>query len=390
MTFDYYELSSKFDEIEEKLGYLKGNELAWQYLVDARDQTHTFDSPGDDYVMTQWWLEDCVFPVPGHEVDPTRWFQFEFYVPRDVIADSPDPSKIGAAHEKYMKDVAKGAVEAWHNGASWASGLASYLRQISDSFTRADAAAICSSLEDLHTYVTSDFSVNELDDPYGIDTIRTQWTGKAGTNFNTFYSNYDGQIAQMAWACVQVAQTFAAAAYIIQATQQGVLEFAKSIVKVIDQQLEAWAPAGPPPRDPPEEPAWVADVTAIVSSGWKVLGHVPVVKDVTGQVDAVISAGQDVTNFAKTIADVTGTDLPHIEKMIDAADSEEIYRLLTDTLYDDYQQKYVDGMDSLRTGSSIDPSDSGYQPPVNTSDVLGDMPAPWFPSTDMPGAESLL
>ncbi len=64
--------------------------------------------------------------------------------------------------------------------------------------------------------------------------------------------------------------------------------------------------------------------------------------------------------------------------------------VLTDTLYDDYQQKYVDAMDSLRTGSSIDPGDPDYQPPVNTSDVLGDMPAPWFPSADMPGEESML
>ncbi|CAN5380277.1 hypothetical protein BH09ACT12_BH09ACT12_31910 [soil metagenome] len=390
MTFDYFELSARFDEIEKKLGYLKGNELAWDYLVAARDQLGGLEPPGDDYMPTEWWLEDCVFPVPGHEVDPTRWFQFRFWVPRDVIANSSDPSQIGAANEQYMKDVAKGAVAAWHNGASWASGLASYCRQVSDSFTRADAGAICSSLEDLHTYVTSDFSVNELDDPYGLDTIRAQWTGKAGTNFNTFYSNYDGQIAQMAWASVQVAQTFAAAAYIIQATQQGVLEFAQSIVKIIDQQLGAWAPCGPPPRDPPEEPAWVADVTAIVTSGWKVLGHVPVVKDVTSQVDAVISAGQDVSDFVKTIADVTGTDLPHLQKVIDAADSDEIYHLLTDTLYDDYQQKYVDAMDSLRTGSSIDPGDSGYQPPVNTSDVLDDMPAPWFPSADMPSEESML
>lgn len=389
MSFDYFELSSTFDKIEEKLGYLKGNELAWAYLVAARDQIGSLENPGNDYLPTDWRLENCVFPVPGHEVDPTRWFEFRFWVPRDVIADSSDPSQIGAANQQYMKDVAKGAVEAWHNGASWASGLASYCRQVSDSFTRADAGAICSSLEDLHTRVTSDFSVNVLDDPYGLDTIRTQWTGKAGTSFNTFYSNYDGQIAQMAWASVQVAQTFAAGAYIIQATQQGVLEFAKSIVKIIDQQLEAWAPIGPPPKDPPETPAWVADVTAIVSSGWKVLGHVPVVKDVTGQVDAVISAGQDVSAFVKTIADVTGTDLPHIERMINAADSDEIYGLLTDTLYDDYQRKYVDAMDSLRTGSSIDPSDSGYEPPVNTSDVLDDMPAPWFPATDMPSDQSM-
>ncbi|NHA01170.1 hypothetical protein G5V59_18510 [Nocardioides sp. W3-2-3] len=51
-------------------------------------------------------------------------------------------------------------------------------------------------------------------------------------------------------------------------------------------------------------------MTKIVTSGWKVLGHVPVVKDVKSQFDAVISAGQDVSDFVKTIADVTGTDLP--------------------------------------------------------------------------------
>ncbi len=390
MTFDYFELSATFDEIEEKLGHLKGNELAWEYLVAARDQIGSLESPGEGYVPTEWWLEDCVFPVPGHEVNPRQWFQFRFWVPVDVIANSPDPSAIGAANAQYVKDVARGAVEAWHNGASWASGLASYCRQVSDSFTRADADAICGSLQDLHTYVTSDFSVNELDDPYGIDTIRTQWTGRAGTNFNTFYSNYDGQIAQMAWASVQVAQTFAAAAYIIQATQQGVLEFARSIVTMIDQQLAAWAPIGPPPKDPPEQPAWVADVTAIVTSGWKVLGHVPAVNEVTGRIDKVISAGQDVNNFVQTIADVTGTDLPHFEKMVDAADSGEIYRLLTDTLYDDYQQKYVDAMDSLQTGTAVDPGAAGYQPPVNTSDMLGDMPGEWFTRADMPGEQSML
>ncbi|NHA01171.1 hypothetical protein G5V59_18515 [Nocardioides sp. W3-2-3] len=138
-------------------------------------------APGDGYMPTQWWLEDCKFPVPGHEVDPTRWFEFTFWVPFDEIRNSPDPSKIGAANQKYMKDVAKGAIEAWHNGASWASGLASYCRQVTDSFTRADATSIASALEDLHQYVTSDFSVNVLDDPFGIETIRTQWTGKSGS-----------------------------------------------------------------------------------------------------------------------------------------------------------------------------------------------------------------
>lgn len=389
MTFDYFELSEQFDKIEEKLGYLKGNELAWDYLVAARDQLGGFSPPGDDYFPTDWWLEDCVFPVPGHEVDPRRWFQFRFWTPRDLIANHPDPSELGAAHAQYMKDVAAGAVQAWHNGASWASGLASYCRQVCDSFTRADAQAICRSLEDLHEYVTSDFSVNVLDDPYGIETIRLQWTGRSGSNFNTFYANYDGQLAQMGWACVQVAQTFAAAAHVIHGTQQGVLEFAKSIVSIIDAQLEGWAPIGPPPQDAPEQPAWVADVTKIVTSGWKVLGHIPVVKDVKSQFDAVISAGQDVTDFARTIADVTGTDLPTISKTLDAADSDEIYTLLTETLHDDYQQKYVAAMDALRTGSSIDPGDSGYEPPVNTSDILDDMPPPWFPPADMPGEESL-
>lgn len=389
MTFDYFELSAQFDKIEEKLGYLKGNELAWDYLVAARDQLGGFAAPGDGYMPVNKWLQDVTFPVPGHEVDPSRWFEFIFWVPFDTIRNHSNPTELGEAQEQYMKDVAKGALEAWNNGASWASGLASYCRQVSDSFTRADAATISSALEDLHTYVTSDFSVNVLDDPFGIETIRTQWTGKSGTHFNTFYANYDGQVAQMAWASVQVAQTFAAAAHVIHGTQQGVLEFAKSIVKIIDQQLEAWAPIGPPPRDAPERPAWVADVTKIVTSGWKVLGHVPVVKDVKSQFDAVITAGTDVSNFVKTIADVTGTDLPTLQKTLDAADSDEIYKLLTETLYDDYQQKYVAAMDSLQTGSSIDPDDSGYEPPVNTSDVLDDMPPPWFPRSDMPSEESL-
>ncbi len=388
MTFDYFELSSQFDKIEEKIGYLKGNELAWDYLMAARDQLGGYESPGDDYRPISMWLEDFKFPVPGHEVDPARWFEFIFWVPLDLFGTDAGRTA-AAANGQYMKDVAKGALEAWNNGASWASGLASYCRQITDSFTRADAQAICSALEDLHTYVTSDFSVNVLDDPFGIETIRTQWTGKAGSNFNTFYANYDGQVAQMAWASVQVAQTFAAGAHVIQGTQQGVLEFAKSIVKILDQQLEAWAPIGPPPRDAPDQPAWVADVTKIVTSGWKVLGHVPVVKDVKSQFDAVISAGTDVNNFVKTIADVTGTDLPTLEKTLDAADSDEVYKLLTETLYDDYQQKFVAAMDSLQSGSSIDPGDSGYQPPVNTSDVLDDMPPPWFPPSDMPGEESL-
>ena len=135
MSFDYFELSAEFDKIEEKLGYLKGNELAWEYLVAARDQLGGMAAPGDGYMPSEWWLEDCKFPVPGHEVDPTRWFQFTFWIPFDTIHDSPDPSKLGAANAKYMKDVAAGALQAWHNGASWASGLASYCRQVSDSLT---------------------------------------------------------------------------------------------------------------------------------------------------------------------------------------------------------------------------------------------------------------
>ncbi|WP_278260339.1 hypothetical protein [Nocardioides convexus] len=46
-------------------------------------------------------------------------------------------------------------------------------------------------------------------------------------------------------------------------------------------------------------------------------------------------------------------------------------------------------MDSLQKGTSIDPGDSGYQPPINTSDVMDDMPPPWFPKEDMPSETSM-
>lgn len=391
MAFDYFEFDSQLKKIEEKIGYLKGNELAWQYLVDCRDQLGGFESPGDDYMPTMWWLKDCVFPVPNHPVNPERWFQFRFWTPRDLIRNHPNPQELGAEHEKYMKEVAEGAIEAWHNGASWATGLASYCRQVCDSFTRPDAQNIADNLELLHTKVTSNFSVNVLDDWASLGGIESDWDSKGGRNFQTFYANYDGQIAQMAYSTVQVAQTFAAAAHVIHGTQVGVIEFAKSIVAILDQQLEAWAPAGPAPRKPPEDPPWVADVSKIVTTGWKVLGHIPVVKDVKSQIDAVITAGTDVKNFAVAIADVTGLDLPTITRTLSSADSDDIYELLTTTLYDDYQQKFVAAMDSMKTGTGIDPKDPDYQAPIDTGTARTQLPPlGWFPEVQMPLPESVI
>ena len=395
MAFDYFEFDEQLKKIEEKIGYLKGNELAWQYLVDAREQLGGFEPPGpiEDYHFLNFWLKDCVFPVPGHPVNPDRFFEFKFWVLRDTMFDlSPaQRAKFAGECEQYMKDVAEGAVKAWHNGASWASGLASYCRQVCDSFTRPDAQRIAGDVGLLHSTVISKFSVNVLDDWAKLGGIEGDWDSRAGRNFQTFYANYDGQIAQMAYFSVQVAQAFAAAAYTIHGTQQGVIEFAKSIVRILDQQLEAWAPCGPPPRDAPEDPPWVADVTRIVQSGWKVLGHVPVIKDVKSQIDAVITAGQDVKDFVVTIADVSGVDLPTISKKLSGADSDDIYQLLTSTLYDDYQQKYAAAMDSLQSGTPIDPASPNNAAPIDTGGTRAELPPlGWFPTTEMPLPKSVL
>jgi hypothetical protein len=367
MTFDAAHLSSVFRDIETYLGYLKGNELAYTYLEDVT--WYYFDNdktagPSTFLLNLDHYPAPYEFPCSDelYRVRPeNRVTTFEISYDPHAVPSGTDP------FEPLAKQIRDGADQAWHNGASWASGIGDYLYSLCAQFVRPDVPALAGGIQDLQGQVVQKLDLEARDDWANIGALLDGWHGDAAYAFKTFYANYNDTLAQLAALSAYVTAGFAAGTHVINSTQHGVIKYAESVRTALEDQLAYWR-NGAPPKNPPETPGWVITMTEVSKDAYSLLDHVPVASTVKGYVDKAVSIGSSL----KAIAEDVGIDVepPHEDRPFEAHSADELYQAVTTTLDVDYYQAYDTAMNQLYSGGPVDP-DQADQVPFSAQAVEG-------------------
>jgi hypothetical protein len=365
MSFDKGHLRSVFQDVETYLGYLKGNELAYDYLLETGLYFGIHQvTPGPDvYTLNlNHYPGVYEFPCPdgAYRVRP------EDRVTSFTIGVDPDHLPAGDPFAPLAHEVREHADQAWRNGASWAAGLGDYLYSLCAQFVEPDAATLAATVRQMQHDVVSALDLGARDDWAQIGALLGRWHGEAQYAFSTFYDNYNDALAQCAVFSAYVCAGFAAATRIIAQTQLGVVEFAESIRDALDDQLVAWR-LGKPPADTPKTPAWIAKVEEIASDSYALLDHVPVVSVVKGEVDKVMSIVGSVNAIAGDLG--LDTEPPHEERPFKARTAEELYTDVTNTLNDDYYRAFVRAMNQLYSGTGPTDVDHANRVPFSAQNV---------------------
>jgi hypothetical protein len=342
MTFDRYEFEEVLKDVETLLGYLRGNENAWRYLREA--QRHMEESHRSGVLFPFRLDEGYAFPCPNgrYKVEPSRMVIFNIYLEADQRFDR-DP---------YVKALQQSIDMAWEDGVAWARGVADYCRSICDQFLRPSVSSLVDAVIGIQKEVVSPLLDSPNDDWAELGNFRTQWMGLAADEFNIFYDNYNDTLRRSGLFANLVNVGFASAAKVISGTQFGAQKFVESIRTALEDQLDQWAHWDRQPEDPSPPPPWVADVIKIGTSTLEVAADlVPVVKNVKDKIDEIDTKTGNATQLVKDIEEATGANLlPEKKKHIPVKSAEEIYKGLTETLYDDYYKAYGDALDQIQNG----------------------------------------
>lgn len=346
MSFDRDLFSELLDDIETEVGYLKGNELALDYIrrVKLDNEDPAKISAGSVHA-TLWLDADYRFPCPKDRwrVQPvSNYRSIDVHVHSDP--DNPPPE----GGDAFIKEVQANADKAWHDGATWASGLADYGRSICEQFIAPDADIIAGNMIDLKMNVIDELRIARGDWADLADVLE-EWHGTSAHSFRKFYDHYADTMDIFAGFTAYMLVGFSAAAQTIHGTQVGAMKFIRSLREGLDAELDSWVTYGLPPLGSPPPP-WVADVSKIAHDAYNVAGHVPVVKDAKSEVDNAVGAVGACYKLLSDIADVTGHHLPSLTKDVPTKSANDIYNALTDTLYTDYYKAFDDVLTKLYTG----------------------------------------
>lgn len=343
MTFDRTDFDQTLRDIEHYLGYLKGNELAHDYLMtmwgNLRQQYA--DQSGHPYTLSLEW--EYKFPCPDQRfaVRPgVNWTPTVYVNPGDTVD-----------WDAYVREVQKQTDVAYHEGVGWASGLAGYLRSVCDRFVKPDVGVLRDTMLDLERDVVMQLTDAPNDDWARLGDLNTRWTGDAAASFNEFYANYNDVIARAARFAYLVNLGAAATTQVVSSAQVGALDYVHSMRDGLVAQLDQWAHVGWKPTDPvsSEFPEWVTDLFKVADNSLTVVAdYVPVIGEVTDVRDNL----KHIASLVGSVADLVGAELPRAPRRVPVQSSTEIYSALTDALTDDYLQGFEKALDRLNSGGS--------------------------------------
>ncbi|WP_109505742.1 hypothetical protein [Nocardioides speluncae] len=339
--FDRGEFVQVLADIEKYLGYLRGNENAYQYMREVEESM----SGGEGTILDVIPWEGYGYPCPEER------FKVKPALPLNIYVGP------GFKREEFIASVKESMDAAWRNGEAWSAGVKDWAISVCDQFTRPSVPMLTSAMMSMQTQVVEKLAIDVNDDWAQIGAnLRTNWTGEAATDFNVFYDNYDDVQHTFAIFSGYINSGVAFTTGVIDATQKGALQFVKDIRTNLEKQLEAWAKAGLKPSNPPEPlPPWITDIAKVA---WDIFKLIPV-----GQ--TVDKARTVVSDVATLIKDVDAAqkkiakDQPGKEKPIKVQTAEQIYDALSKTLYDDYLGECQKALAGLHSGGI---SESGAPP----------------------------
>jgi hypothetical protein len=354
MPFDPIAFETALVDIETHLGYLRGNEVAWEYLQQYPVDFHVpegFPDDGEGVVTGPVWLDDGYrFPCPESQYTVTP------QSPILVYAQSAEGMPFD--HDGFVKEVQANIDQAWANGEAWSSGVAAYARSVCDPFTRVDVPALSEEIRLMQTGVVDEILLNESNDNWAqIGSMYTQWSGDHATAFQNFYDNYNDVEARYGRYLSEITTGFAMFAGLAAGTQVAAQKFVDVLLEGIKLQLQAWVAERGRPSAPSDLPAWVGDIPAVAETLLGLATFLPVVGPAAKGGKSAVSGAKQV--YALLDRFTSAEDVPQAGKDFPIQTAEQIYSGLTDTLHQDYLTAYQDALDSLDSGASSGAVDGG-------------------------------
>lgn len=338
MTFNRADFDKALKDIEDYLGYLKGNELAHGYLVrmwQSIDQQYA-EKEGHPHGIALDW--EYKFPCPDERfrVHPGVNWQPTVYTKPEHPVD----------WEAYVREVQHQTDLAYNQGLTWASGLAGYLSSICAQFVEPDVVTLRDSILDTHSRVVTPLVLEGPDNWAELGSLYTQWTGESATAFQTFYDNYN-EVLALAGGYVHLTNIGASlATKVISEAQFGAMDYVTAMRDGLKTQLDQWVDRGWKPSDPStaEFPTWVVNFLKVGDSALKVAGdYVPGLGDVVDVRDNL----ENIAGLVGDVADLAGVKLPEADHHVAVQDSDSIYTTLTNALENDYRKAFQDAMERL-------------------------------------------
>ncbi len=352
MAFDPVHFETTLIDIETHLGYLRGNDVAWQYLQQYPVELGSQDDlpDGGEGVITGpvWTDKDYKFPCPDGQYAVTPDSVLLGYI------SSTDPNDFA----QIVKTVQANVDQAWTNGQAWATGIADYARSVCDQFTQVDVPKLSEEVRLMQAGVVDKILINESNDNWAnLGSMYTQWSGAHATAFQNFYDNYNDVEARYGRYLSEITTGFAMVAGLAGATQLGVQKFADELLEAIKAQLAQWVSFHGDPGSAAGTPPWVADIPAVAEQLLGLATFLPVVGTAAGSVQKGVSGAKQV--YALLDKFLGPGNIPAAPKKIPVKTAEEIYTGFTDALYKDYFTAYDDALDSMNTGAASGSVDAG-------------------------------
>ena len=352
MAFDPVHFESTLVDIETHLGYLRGNDVAWQYLEQYPLETDLPDNLPDG--------GEGVISGPVHTDD-----DYKFPCPDGTYAVNPksvlltyisttDPNDFTT----YVKTVQANVDQAWNNGQAWSTGIADYARSVCNQFTQVEVPKLSEEVRLMQTSVVDKLLLNESNDNWAeLGSLYTQWSGAHATAFQNFYENYNDVEARYGRYLSEITTGFAMFAGLAGATQLGVQKFADEVLEAIKAQLAQWVAYHGDPGSAAGTPPWVADVPAVAEQLLGLATYLPVIGTGAAAAQKGVSGAKQV--WALLDRFLGEGDIPASPRKIPVRTAEEIHTGFTDTLYTDYLTAYQDALDTLNTGAASGSVDGG-------------------------------
>ncbi len=332
--FDHGEFDKALDDLEEYLGYLKGNELAAKTFYEFGLSTIDLQP-----AITEF---DYTTPCPNGRfaVKYDRYPSIDVGLPADDWGIEQAQAK--AKELKEAMDVS------YQFGLNWASGIAAQARSICDQFTEPYVPTLTAAMDLMQAKVVNPLQVSANDNWANLGGQASLWGGDFADEFHNFYDNYDNVMSRFSVFCGWINLGFGLGTKIIAGTQLGAGKFVTSLKKNIESQLDHWVDSGgDTPSDPSEWPAWVGNVASLVDSTLSLASDIPIVGEAADLVELTKKLGavaQDIDGL------LGGNLLPEKETYSAVMTAEAANDLMMRTLYDDHYQAFTNGMDRLDVG----------------------------------------
>ena len=358
MTFDKAAFEATLDEIEKLLGYVRGNENVWdvyqQMITIQRGIMGTDGYAGFEtiYVDREYPAVPC--PDKGYALQPSGLWQIDLPIP----VGSTDFASYKSEYIAHMKTQFDWAYE---EGQAWASGIAGYCRSVCDRITSPVVGEYADAIREIGTHVIQvlttgpDSDTRAFGGDWGkVGVIVRDWQSDAGNNAEEFYNEFSDVVMILANFTGWMNYGFCSVATLIQGTQQSLADFVRELKKVLVDQLHEWRDLHRPPfSEPTPPPEWVGDITKLGGDVLAIVeGKVPVVGNIVEKVDSAITDFEQYKAVGEDLMALFNISVqPKQDKKVFLATADQIYTTLTDVLYTDHYQAFMDALDNMQSGT---------------------------------------